>query len=77
MAQTYDLTRGKTSSVILTFFFPMFFTNMLQQLYTVADTAIVGKGLGDNALASVGNMSSLTFLIIGFSLGISNGFSVS
>ena len=77
MAQTYDLTRGKTSSVILKFFFPMFFTNMLQQLYTVADTAIVGKGLGDNALASVGNMSSLTFLIIGFSLGISNGFSVS
>jgi len=77
MAKTYDLTKGKVSSIILKFFFPMLFTNMLQQLYTIADTAIVGKGLGDNALAAVGNMSSLTFLIIGFSLGLSNGFSVS
>ncbi len=77
MAQTYDLTRGRVTPLILRFFFPMFFTNMLQQIYTVADTAIVGKGLGDNALAAVGNMSSLTFLIIGFSMGLANGFSVS
>lgn len=76
MAQTYDLTYGKVSTLILKFFFPMLFTNMLQQVYTVADTAIVGKGLGDNALAAVGNMSSLTFFIIGFSMGLANGFSV-
>lgn len=77
MAQTYDLTKGKVTPMILKFFFPMFFTNMLQQIYTIADTAIVGKGLGDNALAAVGNISSLNFLIIGFSMGLSNGFSVS
>ena len=77
MAKTYDLTEGKVAPVILRFFFPMLFTNMLQQAYTVADTAIVGKGLGDNALAAVGNMSSLTFLIIGFSMGLANGFCVS
>lgn len=76
MAQTYDLTQGKVTTQILRFFFPMFLTNMLQQIYTVADTAIVGKGISDNALAAVGNMSSLTFLIIGFSMGIANGFSV-
>lgn len=76
MAQTYDLTKGRVTPLMLRFFFPMFFTNMLQQVYTVADTAIVGKGLGDNALAAVGNMSSLTFLIIGFSMGLANGFSV-
>lgn len=76
MAQTYDLTRGRVAPIILKFFFPMFFTNMLQQIYTIADTAIVGKGLGDDALAAVGNMSSLTFLIIGFSMGLANGFSV-
>lgn len=76
MAQTYDLTKGKVTVQILKFFFPMFFTNMLQQVYTIADTAIVGKGLGDNALAAVGNMSSLTFLVIGFSMGMANGFSV-
>lgn len=77
MAQTYDLTKGKVAPLILKFYFPMFFTNILQQIYTLADTAIVGKGLGDNALAAVGNMSSLTFLVIGFSLGLANGFCVS
>ena len=54
----------------------MLFTNMLQQIYSIADTAIVGKGLGDDALAAVGNMSSLTFLVIGFSIGLTNGFSI-
>lgn len=77
MAQTYDLTEDKVSKLILRFYFPMLFTNMLQQIYTVADTIIVGKGLGDNALAAVGNMSSLTFLVMGFSMGLANGFSVS
>jgi len=76
MAQTYDMTEGRTSGRILSFFFPMLITNMLQQVYNVADTAIVGKGLGDDALGAVGNMGSLTFLIIGFSLGLCNGFSV-
>lgn len=76
MSRTFDMTQGRVSKLILAFFFPMLATNMLQQLYSIADTAIVGKGLGDDALAAVGNMSSLTFLIIGFSLGLSNGFSV-
>lgn len=76
MNQTYDLTTGKITSTILKFFFPMLFTNMLQQIYSIADTIIVGKGLGDNALAAVGNMSSLSFLIIGFTIGLTNGFSV-
>ncbi|MBP3309842.1 MAG: MATE family efflux transporter [Ruminococcus sp.] len=76
MTQTRNLTQGKVSEIILSFFFPMLMANLLQQIYTFADTAIVGKGLGDNALAAVGNMSSLTFLIIGFSLGMANGFSI-
>lgn len=71
-----DFTKGNIIKIILGFYFPMFATNMLQQLYTFADTAVVGNGLGDNALAAVGNMGSLTFLIIGFSLGLSIGFSV-
>lgn len=76
MKTTTDFTQGKVSSVILRFYFPMLVTAMLQQFYSFADTAIVGKGLGDNALAAVGNMSSLCFLIVGFSIGLSNGFSV-
>ncbi len=77
MAQTYDMTEGRVTPLILKFYFPLFFTNMLQQIYTVADTAIVGKGIGDEALAAVGNMSSITFLIFGFAMGLTNGFSVS
>ena len=76
MSSTTDFTQGKVRSVILRFYFPMLATAMLQQLYSFTDTAIVGKGLGDNALAAVGNMASLTFLIIGFSMGLSNGFAI-
>ncbi len=77
MAQVYDLTQGKVLKLILSFYFPMLFTNLLQQIYNIADIAIVGKGLGDNAVAAVGNMGSLTFLVVGFSVGLTNGFSVS
>jgi len=76
MSKVTDLTKGKITKVILGFFFPMLMTNLLQQIYTVADTAIVGRGLGDEKLAAVGNMASLTFLIFGFATGLSNGFSI-
>ena len=76
MSNTTDLTKGSPVKLILGFFFPLLITNTLQQLYSFADTAVVGKGLGDNSLAAVGNMSSLCFLIIGFSMGLSNGFSI-
>lgn len=71
-----DMTEGKFSQKILGFFFPMLWTNLLQQLYSVADTAIVGKGIGDNALAAVGIIAAVSLLIIGFSMGLTNGFSV-
>ena len=76
MTSTNDLTSGSVTSKLLRFFFPMLLTNLLQQVYSVTDTAIVGKGLGDNALGAVGNLSALSFLIIGFSMGMSNGFAV-
>lgn len=76
MNKNNDLTEGKVSAKLLGFFFPMLLTNLFQQIYSVADTAIVGKGLGDNALGAVGNLSSLSLLIIGFSMGMTNGFAV-
>lgn len=76
MAQSTDLTRGKAGKVLLAFYFPMLASNLLQQIYTMADTAIVGKGLGDHALAAVGNLSGLMWLVFGFVQGITNGFSV-
>ena len=76
MAKTYDLTDGNVPKLILRFFFPMLLTNLLQQAYSMADTMIIGKGLGDQALGAVGNLSSLTLLLIGFFTGIMGGFSV-
>lgn len=76
MENTYDLTEGKVVKKLLGFFFPMLLTNFLQQVYSFADSVIVDKGLGDDALGAVGNLSSLTLLIIGFSMGLTNGFSV-
>ena len=76
MSNSLDLTKGRPAGLILRFFIPLLLTNTLQQLYSFADTAIVGKGLGDDSLAAVGNMSSLCFLIIGFSMGLSNGFAI-
>ena len=71
-----DFTTGKPSGLILSFYWPLLMTSMLQQFYNFADTWIVGQGLGDDALAAVGNMGSLFFLIVGFSFGIANGFGV-
>lgn len=76
MDKSNDLTEGKVTAKLLGFFFPMLFTNLLQQIYSVADTVIVGKGLGDDALGAVGNLSTFSFLIIGFSMGMTNGFAV-
>ena len=71
-----DFTKGSPVKLILSFYWPLLLTSMLQQFYNFADTWIVGKGLGDNALAAVGNMGSLFFLIVGFSFGLANGFGV-
>ncbi len=76
MNKNNDLTEGKVSATLLGFFLPMLLTNLCQQIYSVVDTASVGKGLGDNALGAVGNLSSLSLLIIGFSMGMTNGFAV-
>ena len=76
MTTPHNMTEGNSYKLLLRFFVPMLFTNLLQQVYSFADSAIVGKGLGDNAFAAIGNLSSLTLLIIGFSTGITSGFSV-
>ena len=74
--KTTDFTTGNPLSHIMRFFWPLLLTSTLQQIYNFVDMYIVGRGLGDNAFASVGNMGSLFFLIVGFSLGLSNGFGV-
>ena len=75
-ARVTDFTVGNPTGHILRFFWPLLLTSSLQQVYNFVDMWIVGKGLGDNAFASVGNMGSLFFLIVGFSFGLANGFGV-
>ena len=65
-----DLTKGKPSSLILSFAFPIFLANLLQLTYSLADTRIVGSFLGEDALAAVGSTSTVSNLIIGFLLGV-------
>jgi len=76
----YDLTRGSIMKNLLKFAFPIMIGNMLQQLYNVVDTLIVGRYLGENALAAVGSSYTLmvfvTSVILGLSMGSSAFFSM-
>ena len=71
-----DLTKGKPSTLILTFALPIFLGNLLQLTYSLVDTRIVGSFLGENALAAVGATSSLNGLVVGFLMGLANGFAI-
>ena len=70
------MTQGKPLSVILRFMLPIFLGNVFQQFYNMIDSIIVGKFVGARALAGVGSTGTIMFLVIGFSIGISTGFSV-
>lgn len=74
-----DLTRGPIAKTMLLFSLPMILGNMLQQIYSIADTLIVGRFLGSGALAAVGSAYSLiTFInsvIIGLAMGCGALFS--
>ena len=71
-----NLTQGKISSQILFFAIPVIIGNLLQELYNVVDTLIVGQTLGEIKLAAVGSRSSLIFFALGFLIGLSGGCSV-
>ena len=74
-----DLTRGPVMKTMLIFAVPMILGNLLQQCYNVADTLIVGRFLGPDALAAVGSlftlMTFLTSILLGLCMGSSAVFS--
>ena len=74
-----DLTQGNVIRTMLLFAGPMILGNMLQQFYNIADTLIVGRFLGADALAAVGSaytlMTFLTSILIGLSMGSGSVFS--
>ena len=75
-----DLTRGPVTSTMLWFALPMILGNLLQQLYNVADTLIVGRFLGTAALGAVGSaytlMTFLTSILLGLAMGSGAVFSI-
>lgn len=71
-----DLTKGAPLKLMLLFSIPLLIGNIFQQFYNVADIIIVGRTLGMNALAAVGAVSPLFFLIMFIIVGLTNGFSV-
>ena len=79
-AKTNDLTKGNITKGLWGFAIPLMFGNVLQQLYNLVDTWVVGRYVGDNALAAVGSsytlMTFLTSIIIGLCLGSSSFISM-
>lgn len=71
-----DLTVGKPILQILRFSLPLVVGSLFQQMYSFVDTIMVGRLIGNDALAAVGSVSSLSFLLIGFTGGTCSGFSI-
>ena len=72
----YDMTTGNPTKIILNFTLPIFIGNVFQQFYNMADAVIVGKFVGTKALAAVGSTGTIMFLIYGFVVGMTAGFTV-
>lgn len=73
---TKDMTTGNSLKIILLFSIPVLLGNLFQQFYNMVDTIIVGRYLGEDALAAVGSTGCLMFLVLGFANGIAQGFGV-
>lgn len=73
---TKNLTQGNPAKLIFLFALPLLMGNLFQQFYNMADTFIVGRTIGVNALAAVGCTGSIMFLILGFAQGFSAGLSI-
>ena len=71
-----DLTQGKVWRVITAFVFPLLIGNLLQQMYNLADSVIVGHFLGKEALAAVSASFFIYYFIISFVIGIGSGITV-
>lgn len=73
---TNDMTVGNPTKLVIKFIIPLLIGNIFQLLYSMVDTVIVGKYLGLEALAGVGSTGSINFFILGFAMGMTNGFAV-
>ena len=75
-ASAMDMTCGSIRRRLLAFTLPIMMGNLFQQLYSMADTAVVGRGVGAQALAAVGAANPVTQLLLGLIIGMTSGMSV-
>ena len=73
MKSSNDMTTGKPWQKILIFTLPMLLGNIAQQLYNTVDSIVVGKYIGDNALAAVGSCGPIVNMLLVLFIGISAG----
>jgi putative MATE family efflux protein len=71
-----DMTQGNPVKLILGFTVPMLLGNIFQQFYNMVDAMVVGRFINVNALAAVGSVGSVMYVILGFAMGLTTGFSV-
>ena len=76
MARTLNMTTGSPMKLLFSFALPLMFGNIFQQLYTVVDTAIVGQGVGMTALAALGTVDWLNWMMLGIAQGFTQGFCI-
>ena len=74
--KTMDMTKGSPLKHIIWFSIPLIIGNIFQQFYSMVDTIIVGRTISVDALAAVGSTGALSFFIIGFTMGMTNGFAI-
>ena len=75
-SNTKDLTVGNPMGLIFGFALSLFWGMLFQQLYNIIDTAIVSWFLGKEAYTGVGTTGAINFLIMGFCMGVCNGFAI-
>jgi putative MATE family efflux protein len=75
-ANVKNMTEGKPLPLIVSFSLPLMLGNIFQQMYTVVDTMVVGKGLGVQALAALGASDWLVWLMLGVIQGLTQGFGI-
>ncbi len=76
MIRINDMTVGDPIKLILMFAIPLFIGNVFQQIYSIADTVIIGHNLGDVGIASIGVTTSIYSLLINFASGLNSGYGI-
>ena len=75
-AKVRDMTKGNPGRLILMFAVPLMIGNVFQQLYTMVDTVVVGQVAGVQALAALGAVEWIMWMVLGVSSGITQGFAI-